>query len=794
MIVVVGCATAAEVDLTKLPPPATRLVSFEMDIRPIFEASCIRCHGSERPKSRFSLVTRQAALRGGESGVAIIPGDSSKSPLIHYVAGLVPGMEMPPVGKGTSLTGEQIAILRAWIDAGASWDGVSQAAQAAGEFSFTPALRWATVSGNAQRFQQHQWIRRGFAGGAADFRVAQKTTNGVAVLLEGSAMTDDYRVTLEVRKEELGFARFGFEEFRRYYDYRGPYYPFRPSGFASRVLQQYDVDRDLHMDVGKAFAEFGLTVPDRPQITIGYDYQYKEGSKSTEQWGPVTQQSGGTNVVRNIFPALKEVREEVHVLRADVAHEVAGVALADNLRIEFTDLKTRRVNGSTFSAGEVYPDTLTVTRETHDQFQLANSIHGGKALEEWLYLSAGYLYSRLDADARLRQSTVDGAGRPAAGTFWMAPEVTLEEDAHVVNLAGQAGPFDGLTAAAGLQAGLSESTGFGDTDLREGDPNDPTFPVSEPALVRSDMDRLAFQESVSLRYSRFSAVTFFADARMKQEQVAQFEEQNGGNHDFLRDSDVDEQWQEYKAGFDISPWQFVSLHAAYRKRHYDTDYDHDRDEQPHGTAGEGYSAFITSRETDTDLVEGRLVVRPVSWFKASVAYQWTGTDFRTAAESVTTPTFDTPGGTILAGQHDSGTYSANVTVTPWQRWVFSSTVSYQESRIETAENGAAAVAPYRGHVSSMLLGATFIVDKATDVNGSYTFSRARYSQANVLGGLPLGIDYDLHGVQGGLRRRFSSNISASLQYGYFNYREPSARGFNDYTAHVLFGMLAVSLP
>src|SRR5882672_7982939 len=71
-------ATAAEVDVSKLPPPAARTIDFTADIKPIFEAICLRCHGTERPKSHFSLATRDTALKGGDNGIDIIPGDSAK--------------------------------------------------------------------------------------------------------------------------------------------------------------------------------------------------------------------------------------------------------------------------------------------------------------------------------------------------------------------------------------------------------------------------------------------------------------------------------------------------------------------------------------------------------------------------------------------------------------------------------------------------------------------------------------------------------------------------------------------
>src|SRR5256885_3801151 len=62
----------AELDVSKLPPPAQNPVAFERDVRPIFEQSCFRCHTGDRPKSHFTLDNREAALKGGENGIDII--------------------------------------------------------------------------------------------------------------------------------------------------------------------------------------------------------------------------------------------------------------------------------------------------------------------------------------------------------------------------------------------------------------------------------------------------------------------------------------------------------------------------------------------------------------------------------------------------------------------------------------------------------------------------------------------------------------------------------------------------
>jgi len=103
-----------------LPKPATRTISFKDDVKPILEARCIKCHARGRSKGGLHLDNRDLLLKGGDSGPAIVPGKSQESYLIELVSGLDPDNVMPK--KGTKLTKEQVAILRAWIDQGALWD------------------------------------------------------------------------------------------------------------------------------------------------------------------------------------------------------------------------------------------------------------------------------------------------------------------------------------------------------------------------------------------------------------------------------------------------------------------------------------------------------------------------------------------------------------------------------------------------------------------------------------------------------------------------------------------------
>lgn len=106
--------------MAQLPPSATHPVDFAKEIKPILEARCLNCHGHGRDRGGFQIDSRETLLKGGDSGAAVIPGKSAESLLIELVMGFDPDSVMPQ--KGTKLTRDQIALLRAWIDQGVKWE------------------------------------------------------------------------------------------------------------------------------------------------------------------------------------------------------------------------------------------------------------------------------------------------------------------------------------------------------------------------------------------------------------------------------------------------------------------------------------------------------------------------------------------------------------------------------------------------------------------------------------------------------------------------------------------------
>ena len=70
------------------------------DIAPVLERSCAACHGGNKHKGSFSIASREAMLKGGQSGdPALLPGNSADSKLIIMVTDAAEDLEMPPLAK-----------------------------------------------------------------------------------------------------------------------------------------------------------------------------------------------------------------------------------------------------------------------------------------------------------------------------------------------------------------------------------------------------------------------------------------------------------------------------------------------------------------------------------------------------------------------------------------------------------------------------------------------------------------------------------------------------------------------
>jgi mono/diheme cytochrome c family protein len=115
-------------------------VDFVRDIQPIFKASCLKCHGPEKPKGQFRVDSRPHALKGGVGGKAILPGKGADSLLVKLLLSADAEERMPR--KAEALPKAQIDLLRIWIDQGADWpDSAAGAAKTSTHWAYVRPVR-----------------------------------------------------------------------------------------------------------------------------------------------------------------------------------------------------------------------------------------------------------------------------------------------------------------------------------------------------------------------------------------------------------------------------------------------------------------------------------------------------------------------------------------------------------------------------------------------------------------------------------------------------------------------------
>src|SRR5689334_18546571 len=65
----------------------TPKIDFQRDIQPILAAACVQCHSAKKAAGQLRLDVKSAALKGGISGLAIVPGRSRQSRLLARILG-----------------------------------------------------------------------------------------------------------------------------------------------------------------------------------------------------------------------------------------------------------------------------------------------------------------------------------------------------------------------------------------------------------------------------------------------------------------------------------------------------------------------------------------------------------------------------------------------------------------------------------------------------------------------------------------------------------------------------------
>lgn len=665
-----------------------------------------------------------------------------------------------------------LGIVLALISSLALSVGVSRAVEnndsTTGSIEISPAVSAIFVDGDDNKFREDWWTQEGVKGGVENFTLRRDLGDDTTIKAKGRAIVpeEDYLLDLLVDKRDIGYIHVGYSEYRKYYDDTGGF-------FQAFSDNSFDLDKDLHLDIGKIFIEAGLTLPDKPKLIVGYEHRFKDGEKSLLEWGEVRDD----DFRRKIYPSYKEIDEKVDIVRLEVSHEIANVRLGDELRYESYSLDTKRHDQDQDERSVPFIISKEEIGDDYEHDAFYNTLHAETHLNDKMFLSVGYLFTTLEGDASFDLNTVPGVFE--RDEFIDSHSIDLDQDVHILTANAIFGPFYETTVYVGLESEFMDSEGDTDAEITEVDDDDlPPLGtgslVSEEVGIASDQDKWGLEETVGIRYAGLPRTTVYAEGRWTQQDIDLTEaEFIDGVLDFERDTDADVRRQRYSIGFNSSPLPRTTIAGRYRFKYRSNEYDHKVDSEP-----DGYSAFILDQDIKTHEVMAKVSFRPVPMVRTSLQYQLVSMDIDTNEDTDPTPT------DVLTTNYDANIYTASVTATPLAGLFVTGLVSYQDVELKTVDLEDAPVGSYEGDVLTLAVSTGMALDQRTNLNVQYSYSMTDNFEDISADGLPLGVESQRHAVLANLNRQITDNLSLLLRYGFYYYDDEASDGSDNYKAHM----------
>jgi hypothetical protein len=644
--------------------------------------------------------------------------------------------------------------------------------------SGTLIVNHVSVNGDARKFREDWWMKDGWSGGIEQLTLEQDLDEHTVLHVEGRGVFDanDYALRLELQRFSVGFIHAGYKQNRTWYDDWGGFYqPFSPPAFR--------LGRDLYLDDGHVFVDIGLTLPDLPQLTLGYERQFRNGTKSLLEWGSVQQDT----TERKIFPSFKRIDETVDIFKADLDHHVGSVDLGNQFRFErYSDKNVTFDEGLTNLTTGASQSVKIHEESQYDLF--SNVFHMDSRVNKKVYWSASYLFNRTDGTAGLNLDTTPFA--PVSPTLdsvkdWFTRSVNLDQDSHVVNANTLIGPFNQFSFYGGAQAEKTHGSGNTDAELLQllG-----TLTNSPLALIRSDTEKDTVEETLGSRFTGIPYTTLYVEGKWQEARYSLSELQTLDSVTNLHlKTTTDVFRQQYTVGFNSAPLRQLNLSAQYRWSRRENNYDNTTDISP------GYPGFITEQDFTTDQIVAKLTARPHPKLTMTLQYKLTSTDIHTANKSIVfSGTTLVPAGSLTSGKYDADIYTVSATTTPMSRLYLTGAFTFLDTHTTAFANHVPSVLAYRGNVYTAFGTIGFAPDDKTDVTIDYAFSRSDNFKNNSADGLPLGLDNQRQSLTAGLTRRIRGNILTRLRYGFYEYDQSSNGGIANYSAHFASASCTVS--
>jgi hypothetical protein len=675
------------------------------------------------------------------------------------------------------------------------------------------AIGGVITSGDRAQFEQeHRLPGDQVYGGIQDLHFEGTFDKNGVFSVDGHALWDfnDYDITVQLAKPNLGYIKAGYQEFRSWYDGNGGFFPHNDVFFDPAYPE-------MHIDRGDAWVELGLRAPDWPEITVRYDHEFRFGQKDSTVWGDtnLTGLQPPFNSTRKIIPSFRDIDEKRDIVSLEASKTFGNTDVLLGMRYEHNtndySLNFER------SAGQLPPvvpppgQQRKVTQTQNDDVDLWSG-HGitQTRITDNFWFTTGYSYTSL---------TNDLSGSRITGTHWNEafgqPVPTLgQRDHSFIDLAGTAWtrenvvnanlfwmPLESLAILGGFRYTHENVTNDSMFLAEEPVPNTPPFTPTNPergfhygpgipASGARDADYNRFAQRLEMRFTGIKDWLFWV--------VGEWEEEWGNVDEFQTideeiplDKDTYALGQKYSVGFNWYPLMRLNLAGEYFHRiaHYEDN-----------NIVSAQFPRLVNQDWNIDDFNLRMTFRPkipscMGTLALVTRYDFVHTDIDSQWGIY-------PQAEILAeqqtGEIKKHVISESLNWNPLPRFFLQANASYVFNQTDTPANnielvpgGGPTVVNFRNDYWTVNSGIGYLIDDKTDIYVDYYFYCASDYLNNAAVAVPYGEGATEHAISATLSRQIAKNMRILFRYGYYNYRDETSGGHNNYRAHSLFSTLQI---
>jgi hypothetical protein len=666
---------------------------------------------------------------------------------------------------------------------------------------------------NAQFEQEHRLPANTAFGGIQDLHFEGPLGKDGLFSVDGHAIwdTNDYDITLQLSKAKLGYIKAGFTEFRSWYDGNGGFFPHNDVFFDPPFPE-------MHIDRGDAWIELGLRAPNWPEITIRYEHEFRFGQKDSTIWGD-TSLTGlpqpPFNSTRKLVPSFRDIDEKRDIFSFEASQTFGNTDVLLGMRYEHNtnDYSLNMERG----AGQLPPvvpppgQQRKVTQQQNDDVDLFSG-HGitETRITDNLWFTAGYSYTTLQNDL---------SGTRIFGTHWDEafgePVPTLGQRDHAfIDLAGTAQikehlvnanlfwmPLDSLVILTGFRYTHenfdADSSFLAEEPVRNTPPFTPDNPRGGfhygpgiPTNGARNADYDLFAQRVELRFTGIKDWLFYFEGEWEEEYGHVNEFQTMDEAEAPLDKDTNALGQKYTIGFNWYPMMRLNLSGQYFHRIASYDEDIHTAQFPRLIDQDwnidDFNFRITFRPKIPACLGTLALVTRYDFVHTSIDGQWEiFSDGELLAE-------------LQTGEIKRHVISESLNWNPLARFYLQANFSYVLNQTDTPANNidlvpneGATVVNFRNDYWTVTSGIGYIIDDKTNFYSDFSFYCANDHFKNPAVAMIYGLGATEYTASATLTRQLTKQTRLLLRYGYFNYRDVTSGGHNNYRAHSLYSGLQV---